>query len=174
MAPVLVFTTDEAWGVLYPAEAEQGSVHLASRVQAPAEWHNPDLAADFEVMLAARGEALKALEEARQVKKAIGSSLDAALEVEPVTEAVATVLTRHADFLPELMITSEARLATTDGPPDDAVVAALNGATIRVRVRRATGAKCARCWRRLESVGSVADHPLVCDRCAHVLQRWYS
>ncbi len=173
MAPVLVFTTDEAWGVLYPEEAEQGSVHLAGRAAVPPTWSHPELAADFEVLLACRAEALKALEEARQTKKAIGSSLDAAVDLIPATGATATVLARHADFLPELLITSEARLTTENAPPLEAVVASLEGQSVRVRVRKATGNKCARCWRRLESVGSVAGHPLTCDRCAHVLQRWY-
>ncbi len=172
MAPVLVFTTDEAWSVLYPAEAAEGSVHLQDRAQVPAAWQNPALAADFEAMLAVRADTLKALEEARQIKKAIGSSLDAAVEVVPVSDATQTVLARHEAFLPDLLITSEARLGASN-LSDSEVVASLDGASARVLVRKAGGAKCARCWRRLESVGSVAGHPLTCDRCAHVLLRWY-
>jgi isoleucyl-tRNA synthetase len=35
-----------------------------------------------------------------------------------------------------------------------------------VTVDRAAGEKCARCWRVLEEVGSVAAHPTLCLRCA--------
>jgi isoleucyl-tRNA synthetase len=30
----------------------------------------------------------------------------------------------------------------------------------------ATGEKCERCWQVLEEVGTVADHPTLCRRCA--------
>jgi isoleucyl-tRNA synthetase len=182
MAPVLVFTTDEAWLVLHPEDQDYGSVHLQSRAEAPAQWHQPELAADFEILLSTRADTLKALEEARQIRKAIGSSLDAAVELLPRDEQTAQVLQRHASLLPELLITSEAYLTSnpnSDPSPEpnpknaQAPVASLDGSQLRVVVRKATGSKCARCWRRLESVGTVVSHPQVCTRCANVLQRWY-
>jgi isoleucyl-tRNA synthetase len=35
-----------------------------------------------------------------------------------------------------------------------------------VRIVAAAGEKCQRCWRVLKEVGTVADHPDLCLRCA--------
>ena len=39
---------------------------------------------------------------------------------------------------------------------------------LRVRIERATGEKCPRCW-MVRTLGVDARHPEVCDRCATVL-----
>jgi len=38
-----------------------------------------------------------------------------------------------------------------------------------VRVERASGEKCARCWKHLTSVGTELAHPQLCERCARVV-----
>jgi len=40
---------------------------------------------------------------------------------------------------------------------------------LTIAVQAAPGGKCERCWIRAESVGSHADHPLLCSRCARVV-----
>ena len=40
----------------------------------------------------------------------------------------------------------------------------------KVAVRPASGAKCARCWKVLTSVGTVAGHDTLCPRCAAVVK----
>ena len=38
-----------------------------------------------------------------------------------------------------------------------------------IQVQPARGEKCERCWTRSTSVGTIAAHPAICDRCAGVL-----
>jgi len=44
------------------------------------------------------------------------------------------------------------------------------GPGLAVRVDRAPGGKCQRCWNYRESVGRSAAHPGLCERCVGVLQ----
>lgn len=44
------------------------------------------------------------------------------------------------------------------------------GAEQAVAVRPAAGAKCLRCWKVLPTVGSDAEHPELCPRCAAVVK----
>ena len=39
-------------------------------------------------------------------------------------------------------------------------------------VRPASGAKCLRCWKVLPTVGSDAEHPELCPRCAAVVKNF--
>ncbi len=41
---------------------------------------------------------------------------------------------------------------------------------LKVRVERARGGKCERCWNYNEDVGSDATHPGLCDRCLPVVR----
>ena len=43
------------------------------------------------------------------------------------------------------------------------------GEELEVRVVRAPGTKCARCWLYREDVGSSKEHPAICARCAEAL-----
>jgi isoleucyl-tRNA synthetase len=40
---------------------------------------------------------------------------------------------------------------------------------LRIRVERAAGSKCQRCWNWSESVGMFSDIPEVCDKCYNVV-----
>ncbi len=64
LAPVLVFTAEEAWGARFPGEAD--SVHLQALPAIPAAWHDPALAERMERRRQARGVITAALEAARQ------------------------------------------------------------------------------------------------------------
>ena len=59
--------------------------------------------------------------------------------------------------LANLFIVSGVSLAEADGP-------------MAVRVERARGSKCERCWTFSENVGRLSAHPGVCERCAAVLE----
>ena len=45
----------------------------------------------------------------------------------------------------------------------------LEGLTIKVS--KAEGEKCERCWMFSDTVGKNADHPTICERCAHVIEQ---
>jgi isoleucyl-tRNA synthetase len=47
--------------------------------------------------------------------------------------------------------------------------AAVQAGLADVRVERAPGGKCQRCWKHLPSVGRDAQHPQLCERCVRVV-----
>ena len=95
-----------------------------------------------------------ALEQAR-ADKTIGKSLEA--EVDPtVTAEDAFLADMDAADLADTLIVSQVRVDV--------------GAEQAVAVRPAAGAKCLRCWKVLPTVGSDAEHPELCPRCAAVVK----
>ena len=111
--------------------------------------------------LAVRTEVLKALEEARQSKLIGGANLEAQVTV-TTAEPVFSVLSRYKDRLRYLFIVSAVTLEQGDSG---------NGTgSVAVRVGKADGKKCDRCWNYSVHVGEDAAYPTVCERCSAVLK----
>ncbi|MGA8890206.1 MAG: isoleucine--tRNA ligase [Anaeromyxobacteraceae bacterium] len=151
LAPVLSFTAHEAWKFL-PGRPT-GSVFEAGlpRREAPADA--AALTARYAKLLEVRAEVLKALEGARK-EKLIGSGLEAQVTVSAEGETAALLREAQAE-LPGLFIVSKVRLE--QGP-------------LGVKVERAPGEKCERCWVFAEDRGTDAAHPTLCGKCAAALR----
>ena len=165
LAPMLPFTTEEAWLARHPAS--EGSVHLEAFPEVPADWHNEALAERWRKIRQVRRVVTGALEIERAGKR-IGSSLEAAPEIY-VADAELFVILAGID-LAELCITSAATLERGDGPADAFRLDEAPG--VAVVVRRAAGTKCARSWKILSSVGSDPAYPDVSPRDAKALREW--
>ncbi|WP_338661445.1 isoleucine--tRNA ligase [Pararoseomonas sp. SCSIO 73927] len=154
LAPVLVFTAEEAWLARFGEGAD--SVHLQTFPEIPEEWRDEALAERWARVRAVRGLVTGALEKAR-AGGVIGSSLQAAPEL-----ALASANADLSD-LPwaELCITSDLTLLDSL-PTGEGVEVAPEAA---VRFAPAPGDKCERCWRVLPEVGRSAAHPGLCLRC---------
>ena len=150
LAPILVFTADEAWESL-PAQTVP-SVHIAE-FPAIEEADNSGLLSNWERVFAIRDEVLKALETAR-VEKQIGSSLEAKV-VLTVDAATTRFLLDYYDQLRYVFIVSKVEVNEGD--------------TFGVEVRKADGAKCERCWNYSRRVGEFVEYPTVCERCFDAL-----
>jgi len=161
LATILAFTADEIWENL-PADAHQpreSSVHLAL-MPAARDADHTDLLTSWAHLFGYRDVVLGKLEEAR-IAKVIGSSLEARVEISAGSEAY-DKLKRHADDLRYLFIVSEVTLAE---PRAD-----LDANTIEVRVARAHGEKCERCWNYSTRVGESSKYRSVCERCVTALE----
>lgn len=165
LAPLIPFTTDEAWGFLNEPES---SVHLAEFSPTPAEWTNEPLAQRWETLLAVRGEVCKALETARRDKQ-IGHSLDAEVVIGTPNEKLYDVLCHHLSHLPALFIVSSC--AVVKSAASDSQEIPEGQLPVLVTVKPAPGRKCQRCWKFSIDVGSQKDHPLLCQRCVDVIRR---
>jgi len=154
MAPLLAFTSDEAWENL-PGERE-ASVHMAefpaaTRLDEAAE---AELLSRWERIFAIRDEVLKALEAARNEKQ-IGSSLEA--KVILTTDKPTTMfLLDHFTELRYIFIVSQVEVHEGDA--------------FTVRIEKADGEKCERCWNYSTRVGEFDRYPTVCERCSEALQ----
>ena len=161
IAPVLTFTSEEAWGYL-PGKHEE-SVQLADWPVINNEYKDAELAARWQKLLEYRDVVTRRLEEARK-EKIIGASLGAALELYP-DEAAYAALAPFKGRLPELFIVSSCTLHDPGTLPEG--VAAEKG--LGLKVTTAAGEKCERCWIVHPGVGVHPEHPSLCPRCSETL-----
>jgi isoleucyl-tRNA synthetase len=170
VAPLMSFTADEVWSHLPAAGGKrEASVHLATFVPSARlreglpEKHLKRLE-NWPRLIGVRDEVLKALETARQ-QKFIGGALEAKVVLVPGSQ-LAPLLEEYRAFLPTLFIVSQAEFGpeTLKGLTETAVPG------LRLRVERAAGKKCDRCWNYSERVGEDADYPMVCERCSAALR----
>ncbi len=162
VAPVLSFTAEEIWGYL-PGERTE-SVHLASFPRLDQALIDPALETHFELLLAVRGEVSKVLEQARTAKL-IGSGLEARVVLSTEAGPLRDLLAAEAAELATLFIVSQVELAgeLSEG------VAAEGLAGLKIKVARAAGEKCPRCWNYSTERGRSAEHPELCPRCTAAL-----
>jgi len=147
MAPVLSFTAEEAWRVLYPADE---SIFVHTWTGALPELPDADRVLDkWRRILAVRGVVQKELEALRQ-QGTIGASLEADVTIVATDEDYAALASLEDD-LRFVMITSAARVERGD--------------TLAVAVNRSGHDKCERCWHWRDDVGAMAGHPALCGRC---------
>lgn len=168
LAPILVFTADEIWenitavkddGDATNARADvAGSVHLAEFPVA-ASVKDIETGARWERIFEVRDVVLRALEEAR-VAKVIGSGLEARVELFATAETY-KLLEGYRDELRYIFIVSQVELLRAEeGQAADSV---------SVKIERADGEKCERCWNYSVRVGESARYPTACERCVAAL-----
>jgi isoleucyl-tRNA synthetase len=157
LAPILTFTSEEAWGQTAVAGKKAASVHLtefpeAGEVSAGIGEAGRRRAGNWDRLMAVRDVVLKSLETARQ-EKFIGAPLEAKVHLKAGADLL-PLLEEYAGELPGLFITSQVEL---EGHAE---------ADIAVHVERADGEKCARCWKYTQDTGFHKELPGVCRSCA--------
>jgi isoleucyl-tRNA synthetase len=162
VAPILVFTAEEVWREFPRVAGAVGgdSVHLAL-FPAPGELGaplDPAARANWDRLLEVRTEVMRALESARN-SKTISSGLEAKVFLAADGD-LAPPLAQYRSVLPALFLVSQVELEK----PQAAAQAA-----VTVRVERADGAKCERCWNYSAHVGENAAYPTICERCTAAL-----
>ena len=162
LAPMLPFTTEEAWLARYPNAV---SVHLEQFRDIPAEWKNEELAAKWRKVRQVRRVITGALEIERREKR-IGSSLEAA-PVVYVTDAELRAAIADIDMA-EVSITSDITILDSDAPEGAFTLDDVKG--VAVVPAMAKGTKCARSWRYTTDVGSDPEFPDVSARDAAALR----
>jgi isoleucyl-tRNA synthetase len=164
LAPILPFTTEEAWGTRFP---DAGSIHLKVMQTDPEEWRNGALATRMEHLRNLRRVVTGALEVQRR-DKVIGSSLEAAPIVYITQDGVRSAI-GEVD-LSELCITSDLILKNGDGPDDAFRLEEIAG--IAVVFERAGGIKCARSWKFFDPATALPGFPDITPRDAKAVMAW--
>jgi isoleucyl-tRNA synthetase len=150
LAPITVFTADEAWSYL----GTSSSIHLELFPAQEKERHDPKIESQVARLLELRGVIGQAVERARQ-EKLIGNALEATVVLQCNLEDVSSI---PHEQLEEFFILSDLKIEPGSGEPT-AVIS------------KTSYAKCGRCWRHRASVGKSAKHPDLCDRCEAVVER---
>jgi len=146
LAPILVFTTEEAWRHLEAA----GSIHLQEFPEPQDRYDKAS--AQVTELVKLRGLVGQAIERARQ-EKLIGNALEAAVVLHSNSDITEKI---DKEELEEFFIVSDLTI-------HQAKEAAAS-------VTKTQYKKCARCWRHRPSVGKSKAHPDLCDRCESVVE----
>ena len=162
LAPVLVFTSEEAWLARYPGAV---SVHLEAFPKIPSAWRDEALAEKWEHIRQVRSVVTGALEIERAQKR-IGSSLEAAPSVFVADAGLRAVL-ETIDFA-EVCITSNIAIEAGEGPIGAFRLSGTQG--VAVLPALAEGRKCARSWKISPLIGSDPEFPDVSPRDARALR----
>ncbi|MCP8939189.1 isoleucine--tRNA ligase [Alsobacter sp. SYSU M60028] len=165
LAPILVFTAEEAWLSRYPEEAAGGSVHLRTFPETPAAWRDDALAEKWAAIRRVRRVVTGALEIERAQKR-IGASLEAAPELFVADDALRGLLATVD--MAEVCITSGLSLMAGEGPESAFRLDDVPG--VAVVPRLAEGRKCARSWKFSTEIGRDPDYPDVTPRDAAALR----
>jgi isoleucyl-tRNA synthetase len=162
LAPMLPFTTEEAWLSL---KAGAVSVHLEQFPVIPSDWRNDALDEKWIKIRKVRSVVTGALEIERKDKR-IGSSLEAA-PIVYIADAELMKVLEGQDF-EETCITSDISVVSGEGPQGAFRLPEVAG--VAVEPKLAEGIKCARSWRVTKDVGSDPAYPDVSARDAAALR----
>src|SRR5207248_8771996 len=168
-APVLVFTAEEIWKYLPKTAGRPESPHMAVFPDA-AELACGIAAREaekWERLAQVRSAVLLALEQARAAK-AIGGGLEAKVHLHANSKApgLQELLKEKGSLLPALFIVSQ---VAVDSAEADGLVPSETLPGLAVKIERADGKKCDRCWNYSTHVGENSRYPTVCERCSEAL-----
>jgi len=166
LAPILAFTTYEIWEAMNHGEGVDPTHVMLNDMPAydPARVFTAEEAEYWDKVLKLRGDVNKALELARAEKR-VGKPLDAKITLYVGDEAKAAFEQIKGENFEQICIVSEVIIADGEGEGYKGE----QFAGITVKVETSEEAKCPRCWMHSATVGSSAEHPALCARCAAAL-----
>lgn len=183
-APIMSFTAEEVWKVFaskdaYAASAE--TIFTQTYYNLPELGNAPALLEKWNVIRAIRATVVKELEEVRMSGK-IGSSLQAEVDIY-ADGRVHDHLASLGDDLKFVLIVSRCSLHNLADPQTRVRFDAMNipmavdqskaaeekeglPSLLALHVNPSEQPKCERCWHYRADVGTHAEHPGICGRCA--------
>ncbi|MEB3303191.1 MAG: isoleucine--tRNA ligase [Cyanobacteriota bacterium] len=180
IAPVLCHMAEDIWQNL-PYPVAERSVFERGWPRVPVEWQALVDATDDEAVrkvLELRNQVNRQLEGCR-TRGELGASLEAQvhlrLEGGESAEALQRGLERlrasghpSVDNLADWLLVSSVAMGHQDGQP---VLSEAREDGVSIRISRAEGQKCERCWHYSSDIGTHQSHPTLCGRCVGVLER---
>ena len=160
IAPILSFTADEIWKEL--PETKEESVFTAEWMTFPNIAPNLEFNDEYWQFVAdVKGAINKAIESKRKAGE-VGGSLAAEVSLF-CNEEIKQKLEKIEQELRFVFICSKVSLASLSLQPESAAATDIDG--LSVVIEKSSHRKCERCWHYVESVGTIASHPDICQRC---------
>ncbi len=157
LAPMTCFTAEEVWSYMPHREGEnKESVMLDYYPKAKPEYDNKEIEYKWEKLIRLKDEVSKKLEIARS-NKDIGLSLEAKVTLFAEGEEYEFIKGKE-ELLKEIFIVSKVEIRENRRNEDEEV-------GVGVKVDKAPGEKCERCWMYSETVGESSEYPTLCERC---------
>ena len=149
IAPILSYTAEEIWQTSDRLNDQEKSVFLSNfdtfEIESESIINQSEWKRIFEIKDAVN----QSIEEMRNDNKLKGS-LDSVVNIQATSNDF-QILNKLGDELHFLFISSEAKVK--------------EGNTFKIKVTTSKNAKCVRCWHRDLSIGSIQEHPELCNRC---------
>lgn len=165
MAPIISFTAEEIWQNLRKVKRElKESVFLSEFPIVDKNFLNPELERKWSDLISIRDEVNKALE-LKRAERLIGNSLEAKVLIFS-KDKYRDLLKEYEGFLPTMFIVSAVELV------DERLEDSYESNEIKdmkIKVIRAPGAKCQRCWNWSDTVGKFSESSDICEKCYKVL-----
>jgi isoleucyl-tRNA synthetase len=154
MAPILIFTAEEAWRYLPKKRSDLESIHLHLHEDFK-EFKDETLTIAYGEFFSLRKEVLRTIEDVR-AKGKIGSSLEAKVEIKADPELLSKLSPLMlGKYLKELLIVSEADISAKPKDSESEII-----------VSRTNLPKCPRCWVHSGEIGQSSEYPDLCPKCA--------
>ena len=161
LAPMTVYTAEEIWKYMpHTKNEEVESVMLAYWPEVNEKYDNKTLTEKWNKIIELKDIVAKELE-LQRANKTIGNSLDAKVTLYADGDEY-KFLEDNKELLQEVFIISG--LAIEKNERRDAE-------KIGVKVEKADGEKCERCWTYSTTVGEDKDYPTLCHRCSEVMHQ---
>jgi len=161
ISPVLVFTADEIWKAM-PGKRDE-SIFIQTWYEGLTAISDDSAIAveTWKKLSVIRVAVNKVIEEMRG-RGEVGGSLEAEVTLY-LDQSLSAELAVLAPELRFSLITSKAQIKAIEQKPTDAIETEIEG--LALTIKRSEHEKCARCWHRIEDVGSNPEHPEICQRC---------
>jgi isoleucyl-tRNA synthetase len=167
LAPIAPFTAEEIWQKL-KRDDPSPSVHSSLWPEALEGYIDKALEKRWEDLFVLRPVIMKAIEEQR-ANGVIGDSMEASVTIYIKDVQRYKYLHGFAKELAGVFLLSGFSIEDTPGG-FHGKAGLVESEGLGILVRKASGAKCDRCWTYSNEVGSDADHPTLCRRCSGVLK----
>lgn len=159
IAPILSFTADEIWQFMpHKSTDDMRSVVFNSMPEKTGVVLDDKFEEKWAKIHAVREDVLVALEQKR-AEKVIGKPLEAVVDIYTDDESLSAL---ESDLATACIVSGVKVHIGGEGE--------YKGSTVSVSVSHASGECCERCWAYADSVGSVAEYPHLCRRCAEVVK----
>ncbi|SDN25361.1 isoleucine--tRNA ligase [Alkalicoccus daliensis] len=164
MSPIITHTAEEVWNNIEGVDAEAAQLTDMPEVQS---YQGVDtLVKKWDRFMVLRDDVLKALEDARN-EEGIKKNLHASVEVFASSED--KELLDSLEDLKKLFITSGAVVSLKENAPAEA----RTYEEMLVKVSRAEGETCERCWVASTELGKDPEHPGLCPECTDTVVNYY-
>ena len=177
MAPIMSFTAEEVFRyipeALKPVDAEGKpvvTVFAMPPVDASKFRLSDDERGAWEMVMDIRAGVTRAIEPLRK-EGVIGHALDTHVTLYVDDKLRAAIADSGADMRSVCIVSQLDLVPFKDAPVDALANAQLDECPgLAVRVKKADGEKCERCWMYSDKIGADPEHPTLCPRCAAVMK----
>ncbi|MBI2267231.1 MAG: class I tRNA ligase family protein [Armatimonadetes bacterium] len=169
--PILSFTAEEIWQNLPVTLQDRISVQLLSWPKPESLLQDAPFEEKWQQLLRLRNDVYGVLEEARQ-KKLVNQAQEASVDLYLPPETYEK-MKQEGDLLQMLFMVSQLNLHSVEGELPSGMSPGKEFSQVRIRVEKAAGVKCPRCWNFFVEQPDIKYGEL-CPRCSRVMETGFA